>query len=87
MKKTLSFQWGYRHSKAWLIFWLICFFPVGIALLATGLQWQSQDTRSTIYYNGSRFWLCFWALFFFPVALILGAVSGFTLEVESPLSS
>ncbi len=86
MTERLRFQLGYRFSKAWLILWLILFLPVGVAMLCTGVQWNSREGCNTIYYHGSRFWLCFWALLCFPVALILGVVNGFSLVIDRDFS-
>lgn len=72
----------YSGSKAWLVFWFIVFFPVGIVLLATAMDFDLNGTHYAIRYDGSRGWLAFWTLAFFPVAIILGLLNGISVGTE-----
>jgi ABC-type dipeptide/oligopeptide/nickel transport system permease component len=69
----------YNGSLFWLIFWLIIFFPIALALFFTGCSYDSNGATHSLKYEGSRFWLCFWILFFFPVAFVLFFIKGFTI--------
>ena len=73
---TQRFQLRYSHSKFWLIFWLIIFFPVGIVLLLSHLKIVSGNHTLLMQYEGSRFWLFFWALVFFPIVVFLILLDG-----------
>lgn len=74
----------YRGSIVWLIFWIIVFFPIALALLFTAGTFEINQTTYDFQYNGSRFWLCFWILFFFPVAFILLFVNGVAIRIDRP---
>ncbi|HSX04259.1 MAG TPA: hypothetical protein VLG76_05975 [Rhabdochlamydiaceae bacterium] len=71
----------YPHSKFWLIFWLILFFPIGLVLLSQ-LELVSQAGIKKWEYRGERFWLYFWAILFFPIAFLLLLLNG--VLVKSP---
>ncbi len=73
MKKT--FRFSYPHSKFWLIFWMILFFPIGLVLLSR-LELVSTNQTTKWVYDGARFWLYFWAIFLFPVAILLLFLKG-----------
>ncbi len=66
----------YSHSKFWLIFWILLFFPIGLVLLLSHAQIVSGSRKIKMEYDGSRFWLFFWALVFFPVAVLLFLFNG-----------
>ena len=72
----------YPHSKAWLIFWMIAFFPVALVLLVTAARFRYQEKEYLIQYDGSRGWLAFWTLVLFPVAIALFLLNGVGLVVE-----
>lgn len=76
-----SFKLKYRGSLAWLIFWIIVFFPVAFVLLLTGSSFRINDTVYDLQYDGSRGWLAFWTVIFFPVAFILLFVNGYSVKV------
>ncbi len=65
----------YPHSKFWLIFWLILFFPIGLVLLSQ-LELVSPTGIKKWEYRGIRFWLYFWAILFFPIAFLLLLLNG-----------
>lgn len=73
---TQRFQLKYSHSKFWLIFWVIIFFPVGIVLLLSHMKIVSGDRTLWMDYDGSRFWLFFWAIVFFPIVFLLIFLNG-----------
>jgi len=79
MKK---FQVKYGGSYFWLVFWVLLFFPVAIALLVTRINVVCKDTLYVTSYDGSRFWLCFWTLLFFPIAIILVITNGLSVREE-----
>ncbi len=70
------FKIAYSHSKFWLIFWLLIFFPIGVILIVKHTKLMSRDRLFRVEYEGSYFWLFFWALFFFPVTLLLFLFNG-----------
>jgi len=72
----------YRGSIFWLIFWVIFFFPIALALLLTASSFQLNQTTYDITYGGSRFWLGFWVLCFFPIAFLLLFLNGISVRVE-----
>ena len=76
---TKGMKVHYNGSKFWLIFWVIFFFPIALALLLTGCAYESNGQMCFLKYNGSKFWICFWVLFFFPVAFVLFFLNGFTI--------
>jgi hypothetical protein len=73
------FKVHYSGSIIWLIFWIIVFFPVALALLFTAISFEVGGISYSIQYDGSRFWLGFWTLVFFPVAFILIFINGYTV--------
>ena len=74
----------YRGSVGWLVFWAIVLFPVALALLLTGGEFELRGQRHFISYEGSRGWLAFWTVAFFPVAILLLFLNGFTIESADP---
>lgn len=79
-KKSVGMN--YHGSLFWLIFWMILFFPIGLALLFTSFSYNSDNQTHTVVYQGSRFWLCFWLLLFFPIGLLLLVLNGFVITIE-----
>lgn len=77
---------SYAGSVFWLIFWLIVFFPVGIVLFVTAMDYDFGGNHYSIRYDGSRFWLGFWTLVFFPIAILLGVLKGLSIDVDRALS-
>lgn len=73
---------NYKGSWFWLIFWIIIFFPIALALLFTDSVFELYGTKYTFKYDGSRFWLCFWILVFFPIAFVLLFLNGFSVGIE-----
>jgi hypothetical protein len=73
-------QLHYSGSKGWLIFWLIVLFPIGLTLLFTSGEFESDGRRYFIRYPGSRGWLCFWSLVCFPIAIILLLLNGLSIH-------
>lgn len=73
---------NYQGSFFWLIFWIIVFFPIALALLFTACSFDINDTKYTFRYDGSRFWLGFWVLVFFPVAFVLLFLNGVSVTVD-----
>lgn len=73
---------NYRGSLFWLIFWIIVFFPIALALLFTACSFDVNETTYNFQYNGSRFWLGFWVLFFFPIAFLLLFLNGVSVTVN-----
>jgi len=73
---TQRFQLKYSHSKFWLIFWFIIFFPIAIVLLMSHLKIISGGHTLSMEYDGSRFWLFFWAIVFFPLVFVLFFLNG-----------
>jgi hypothetical protein len=71
-----KFRIKYSHSKFWLIFWILIYFPIGLVLLLSHAEIISSDRTLKMKYDGSRFWLFFWALIFFPVVLLLFLFNG-----------
>lgn len=80
-----SFKVHYRGSYFWLIFWIIFFFPIALALLFTACSFDVGETCYNIRYDGSRFWLGFWILVFFPIAFLLLFLNGVSVTVENIL--
>lgn len=74
-----QFKLHYQGSIFWLIFWVIFFFPIALALLFTACYFDIGETRYIFNYEGSRFWLAFWILVFFPIALVLLFVNGVSI--------
>ena len=79
---TTKARLHYRGSIFWLIFWIIVFFPVAIALLVTRAAIEWKGKTYFIDYEGSMFWFFFWSIFFFPVAIVLLIVNGLSFNVE-----
>ena len=77
-----SVKVDYKGSLFWLIFWIIFFFPIALALFFTSSTFVLNDTTYTFVYNGSRFWLCFWILVFFPLAFLLLFLNGASVTTE-----
>lgn len=77
------FKVHYRGSMAWLILWIIIFFPVALTLFFTAVTFKTKQTTSIIRYEGSRFWLCFWMVIFFPIAFVLLFLNGFSVKTIS----
>jgi hypothetical protein len=71
-----KFRLKYSHSKFWLIFWIIAFFPIGLVLLLSHTEVISASYKVKAVYDGDRFWLFFWAFIFFPIAILLGLFKG-----------
>jgi hypothetical protein len=69
----------YPGSKGWLLFWVVVFFPVALALLATAGKFNLDGKTYYMKYEGSRNWLIFWVIFIFPVALLLLLLNGVSL--------
>lgn len=78
---------NYRGSFFWLIFWIIFFFPIALALLFTACSFDINDKSYIFEYDGSRFWLGFWVLFFFPIAFLLVFLNGVTVRIEDKIGS
>ena len=76
----------YSGSIFWIVFWIIVFFPIALALLLTSSSIELGKKTYTFDYDGSRFWLCFWMLVFFPVAFALLFVNGHSVTVSSSAS-
>ncbi len=79
-----SFKVSYNGSLFWLIFWVICFFPIALALFFTASSFNMNESVYHLEYNGSRFWLGFWVLVFFPVSFFLLFFNGMSITVEKP---
>jgi hypothetical protein len=77
-----QFKVHYKGSFFWLIFWVIVFFPIALALFFTECAFDINDKRYVFGYDGSRFWLGFWVLVFFPVALLLLFLNGIWIREE-----
>lgn len=77
------FKINYPGSRFWLIFWLILFFPIALALLFTASTFIINEKSYTFSYDGSRFWLAFWVLIFFPIAIILLFLNGVNVKVDT----
>lgn len=75
------FRVQYRGSLLWLIFWIIIFFPIALALFFTACTFEMNRKIYYFTYSGSRLWLCFWVLAFFPIALILLLVNGISIRI------
>jgi hypothetical protein len=69
----------YNRSIFWLVFFAIVCLPIAIVLLATGFEFQKEETLYKIHYEGSTFWLGFWAVVFFPIAIIMSICKGFSV--------
>ncbi len=80
---TKTYRISYPHSKFWLIFWMLIFFPIGLVLLSR-LKLVSTNQTSSWVYEGDRFWLYFWAVFLFPVAILLLILKGTLVVIENP---
>jgi len=78
----MSTRLQYHGSIAWLIFWLIVFFPIAFVLFLTAFSFENAGKIYTFTYNGSRFWLCFWVLVFFPIAFLLLFLNGMRIDVK-----
>lgn len=70
----------YAGSIFWLVFWLILFFPVAIALLFLNGTLEIDGKRYFMRYEGSRGWICFWIIAFLPVAIVLLLINGVSLH-------
>ncbi|MBA3958075.1 MAG: hypothetical protein H0X51_06755 [Parachlamydiaceae bacterium] len=79
---TKGVKLNYRGSLAWLIFWLIIFFPIAFVLLLTDSSFELNNTVYNLSYDGSRVWLCFWVLIFFPIAFLLLFTNGVSVTTE-----
>ncbi len=77
-----KFKLHYQGSMFWLIFWVICCFPVALALVLTGSTFKVNQTTFKFKYDASRFWLCFWVLVCFPIAIVLLFLNGFSARTE-----
>ena len=77
-----KFKIQYAHSKGWLLFWVIVFFPVALVMLLTGAKFDLDGRKYFVTYEGSRMWLCFWVLACFPVAFILILLNGIAVVAD-----
>ncbi len=66
----------YTGNLFWLIFFVICWPPLGIFLFIKNAHFIKNDSTFYLNYHGSWGWVIFWAILFFPIAIILMAIRG-----------